>query len=56
MLQEGGVLSYSGYSLSKGHSVAMRHSSNSGAGSRTVVIKLFMVYEPVSGSFPFKEL
>ena len=32
MLQEIGVLSYFGYSLSKGHSMAMRHSPNDGAG------------------------
>ena len=31
-LQEVGVLSYFGYSLSKGHSMAMRHTPNHGAG------------------------
>ena len=36
--------------------MAMRCSPNSGAGSRTVVIKLLMIYEPVSGSFMFPEL
>ena len=56
MLQGIGVLSYSGYSLSKGHSMAMRCSPNSGACSRTVVIKLPMIYGPVSKSFLFIEL
>ena len=49
-LQEVGVLSYSGYSLFKGHS---GYSPNGGAGARTVVIKLLMIYEPVSESFLF---
>ena len=56
MLQEVGVLSYSGYSLSKGHSIAMRCSPNNGAGSRTVVIKLLMIYGIVSRSFLFQKL
>ena len=30
-LQEVGVISYSGYSLSKGHSIAMKYSPNGGA-------------------------
>ena len=54
MLQEAGVLSYSGYSLSKGHSMAMRCSLNSGLGSRTVVIKLLMIYGPELGPFCFQ--
>ena len=53
MLQEVGVLSYSDYSLSKGHSMDMRCSLNSGAGSRTVVIKLLKIYKPVSRSLMF---
>ena len=36
--------------------MAMRCSPNSGAGSRTIVIKLSMIYESVSGSFSFPEL
>ena len=36
--------------------MAMRCSPNSGAGSRIVVIKLLMIYEPISGSFMFLEL
>ena len=36
--------------------MVMRCSPNSGAGSRTVVIKLLMVYELVVGSFLFLEL
>ena len=43
MLQEVGVLSYSGYSLPKGHLMAMRYSPNGGASSRIVVIKLLMI-------------
>ena len=42
-LQEVGALSYSGYSLSKGHSMAMRYSSNCGTGSRTILIKLLII-------------
>ena len=42
MLQEVGVLSYFGYFLSKGHSMAMRYSHNGGVGSRTVLIKLLI--------------
>ena len=42
-LQEVGVLSYSGYCLSKGHSMAMRYSLNSEASSKTILIKLFMI-------------
>ena len=42
-LQEVGVLSYFGYSLSKGHSMAMRYSPNGGAGSRTVLIKMLII-------------
>ena len=56
MLQEVGVLSYSGYSLFKGQSMAMRYSPNGGAGARTIVIKLLMIYGPVSRSFMFLEL
>ena len=56
MLQEVGVLSYSGYSLSKGHSMAMRYSPNGGAGSRTVLIKLLIIYGPTSRSFFILEL
>ena len=33
--------------------MAMRYSPNGGAGVRTVVIKLLMVYIPVSRSFMF---
>ena len=54
--QEVRVLSYSGYSLSKGHSMAMRCSPNSGVCSRTVVIEMLMIYRPVSRSFLFPEL
>ena len=36
--------------------MVMRRSPNSGAGSRTVVIKLLMIYGPVSRSFLFLEL
>ena len=36
--------------------MTMRYSSNGGAGARKVVIKLLMIYEPVSGSFLFLEL
>ena len=36
--------------------MAMRCSPNGGAGSRTVVIKLLVNYELVSGSFKFSEL
>ena len=36
--------------------MTMRYSSNDGAGVRTVVIKLLMIYGPVSGSFLFLEL
>ena len=43
MLREVGVLSYFGYSLSKGHSMAMRYSPNGGDGSRTVLIKLLII-------------
>ena len=43
MLQEAGVLSYSGYSLSKGHLMAMGYSLNGGAGSRIVLIKLLII-------------
>ena len=43
MLQEVEVLSYSGYSLSKGHSMTMRHSPNGGAGSRKILIKLLII-------------
>ena len=56
MLQEVWVLSYSGYSLFKGHSMAMRYSPNSGAASRTVVIKLLMNYGSVFRFFLFPEL
>ena len=56
MLQEVGVLSYSGYSLFKGHSMAMRYNPNSKASSRTVVIKLLMNYGSVSGFFLFPKL
>ena len=55
-LQEVGVLSYSGYSLFKGHSMAMRYSPNGGSHVRTIVIKLLMNYVPVYGSFLFPEL
>ena len=55
-LQEVGVLSYSSYSLFKGHSMAMRCSPNGGTGARTIMIKLLMIYGPVSGSFMFPEL
>ena len=34
----------------------MRCSPNSGAGSRTIVIDLLMIFGPVSGSFLFPEL
>ena len=43
MLQEVGILSYSGYCLSKGHSMAMKYNPNSGAGSKTVLIKLLTI-------------
>ena len=43
MLQEVGVLSYSSYYLSKGHSMAMKYSPNGGAGSKIVLIKLMMI-------------
>ena len=43
MRQEVGVLSYSGYCLSKGHSMAKRFSPNGGVGSKTVLIKLLMI-------------
>ena len=43
MLQEVGVLSYSGYSLFKGHLMAMWYSPNNGAGVRTIVIKLLII-------------
>ena len=43
MLQEVGVLSYSSYSLCKGHSMAMRYIPNGGASSRTVLIKLLII-------------
>ena len=56
MLQEVWVLSYFGYYLSKGHSMAMRYSPNSGAGVRIIVINLLMIYGLVSGSFMFPEL
>ena len=56
MLQEVGVLSYSGYSLFKGHSMAIMYSPKGGVGTRTVVIKLLMIYGPISGSFMFPEL
>ena len=56
MLQEVGVLSYSGYSLSKSHSMTMRYNPDSGAASRTVEIKLLMNYESVSRFFLFPEL
>ena len=36
--------------------MAMRCSPNGGAGSRTVVIKLLVNYEPISGSFLFLEI
>ena len=36
--------------------MSMRCSPNSGASSRTVVIKLLMIYGPVSGSFMFPEM
>ena len=42
-LQEVGVLSYCGNSLSKGHSMVMRYSPNGGVGSRTVLIKLLII-------------
>ena len=56
MLQEVGVLSYSGYFLSNGHLMAMRCNPNSGAGSRIVVNKLLMIYGQFSRSFMFLEL
>ena len=56
MLQEVGVLSYFGYSLSKGHLMAMRYNHSGGAGVRIVVIKLLMIHGPVYGSFLFLEL
>ena len=43
MLHEVGVLSYSGYSLFKGHSMAMRYNPNGGAVSRTISIKLLII-------------
>ena len=43
MLQEVEVLSYSGFSLSKGHLMAMRYSHNGGASSRIVLIKLLII-------------
>ena len=43
MLQEVGVLSYYGNSLSKGHSMVMRYSPNDGVGLRTVLIKLLII-------------
>ena len=36
--------------------MAMRYSPNDGAGARTVVIKLLMIYGPISRSFMFLEL
>ena len=36
--------------------MAMRYSPNCGADARTVVIKLLMIYGPVSKSFMFQEL
>ena len=36
--------------------MAMRYSPNNGAGARTFVIKLLMIYGPVSRSFMFPEL
>ena len=43
MLQDVGVLSYSGNSSSKGYLMAMGYSPNGGAGSRTVLIKLLII-------------
>ena len=42
-LQEVGVLSYYGYCLSKGHSMAKSFSPHGGASSPTVLIKLLMI-------------
>ena len=43
MLQEVGVLSYTGYCMSRGHLMAMRYNPNSGAGSKKILIKMLMI-------------